>query len=79
MGPVVWPQVRGQLTKLERKTLSALIVIDVHARDVAGELASQDVQVRVRAWAKLVCCRWPCLMHGMHRRALGGHGRSFRS
>lgn len=34
-------QVRGQLSKLERKTLSALIVVDVHARDVATELANQ--------------------------------------
>lgn len=33
-------KVRGKLTKLERKTLSALIVIDVHARDTAQELAS---------------------------------------
>lgn len=37
-------KVRGQLTKLERKTLSALIVVDVHARDVAVELAAQGVQ-----------------------------------
>ena len=34
---------RGQLTKLDRKTLSALIVIDVHARDVAVDLARQGV------------------------------------
>ena len=36
-------KVRGQLTKLDRKTLSALIVIDVHARDVAVDLAKQGV------------------------------------
>lgn len=36
-------RVRGQLSSLERKVLSALIVIDVHARDVAAELAAKGV------------------------------------
>ena len=35
--------VRGQLTKLQRKTLSALVVIEVHARDVVAQLAKQGV------------------------------------
>lgn len=36
-------QVRGQLSKLERKTIGALIVIDVHARDVCKILAESNV------------------------------------
>ncbi|XP_073386521.1 uncharacterized protein [Physcomitrium patens] len=36
-------KVRGQLSKLERKTIGALIVIDVHARDVCKALAEQGV------------------------------------
>lgn len=38
-----YAQVRGQLSKLERKTIGALIVIDVHARDVCKILAEQGV------------------------------------
>ena len=42
--------VRGKLSKLERKTLSALVVIDVHARDTvanmvqAGRAATKDFE-----------------------------------
>ncbi|KAJ3049383.1 Dynein heavy chain 7, axonemal [Rhizophlyctis rosea] len=35
--------VRGDLSPMSRMTLSALVVIDVHARDVVGELEKQNV------------------------------------
>ena len=34
---------RGKLTSLERKTIGALIVIDVHARDVVKTLADANI------------------------------------
>jgi dynein heavy chain len=34
--------VRGELTPLNRATLSALVVMDVHARDVAAALAAEE-------------------------------------
>lgn len=37
-------RVRGTLTRLERKTLSALIVIDVHARDIVACLQERGIQ-----------------------------------
>ncbi len=36
--------VRGQLTSLERATCGALVVIDVHARDVTAEMAHKGVE-----------------------------------
>eukprot|EP00958_Prasinococcus_capsulatus_P016076 scaffold1766_cov401-Prasinococcus_capsulatus_cf.AAC.33 len=42
LGDIV-EKVRGTLTKLERKTMGALTVLEVHARDVVGELARQHV------------------------------------
>eukprot|EP00741_Cyanophora_paradoxa_P008927 tig00000142_g8641.t1 len=35
--------VRGDLTELNRITLSALVTLDVHGRDVVGEMAEADV------------------------------------
>ena len=36
--------VRGQLSKLHRKILAALITIDVHARDIVEQLAADEVR-----------------------------------
>ena len=45
--------VRGQLTKLNRETLSALVVMDVHARDVVQELATMQIEGNPQEFAWL--------------------------
>lgn len=35
--------VRGRLSRMQRAVLSALIVIEVHAKDVAAKLVEQEV------------------------------------
>lgn len=35
--------VRGRLSKMQRAILSALIVIEVHAKDVAAKLVEEEV------------------------------------
>jgi dynein heavy chain, axonemal len=53
-------RVRGALTHLQRATLSALVVKDVHARDVAAELASADIagQADAFAWTSQLRTYW---------------------
>lgn len=36
--------VRGNLTKLQRATCGALVVIDVHARDITIQMSEQGVE-----------------------------------
>lgn len=49
--------VRGSLTKLQRATCGALVVIDVHARDVTLQMAEQGVEdVRDFKWESQLRC-----------------------
>ena len=36
--------VRGNLTRMQRSIMSALIVIEVHSRDVVGKMVSEGVK-----------------------------------
>ena len=49
--------VRGELTKLQRATIGALVVIDVHARDVVVEMADAGVE-RDSDFKWLACLRY---------------------
>lgn len=66
-------KVRGQLSNLERKILSALIVVDVHARDVAAELASKGVSSEsdFDFVSQLRCVSSRVVLLGVHVVALG--------
>eukprot|EP00967_Tisochrysis_lutea_P105099 scaffold159969_cov23-Tisochrysis_lutea.AAC.1 len=51
--------VRGGLTALQRGTLGALVVMDVHARDVVAELAKEHVHdVGDFAWQAQLRSYW---------------------
>lgn len=55
--------VRGSLTKLERASCSALIVIDVHARDVVVAMSEQGVEdVTDFNWESQLRCAAQCLI-----------------
>jgi dynein heavy chain, axonemal len=52
--------VRGTLTSLERATCGALVVIDVHARDVVADMAARKVEdVRDFNWCERRACSVP--------------------
>lgn len=51
--------VRGGLTSLQRGTLGALVVMDVHARDVVADLAKENIQdVGDFAWQAQLRSYW---------------------
>lgn len=49
--------VRGRLERLQRATLSALVVMDVHARDSAADLATAGIEGQPGAFAWLAQLR----------------------
>ncbi len=51
--------VRGELTQQQRATLGSLVVMDVHARDVAAELVAQGITtVTDFAWQSQLRMYW---------------------
>jgi len=47
--------VRGSLPDLHRRTLAALITIDVHARDIVDNLIRSDVCIAMLVYQSIVC------------------------
>ena len=65
--------VRGTLPDLHRRTLSALITIDVHARDIVDNLIRQAQLVHfVRFFWTLPVFRWIVTAHLSIRKSQGG-------
>ena len=77
--------VRGELTKLQRKTIGALVVLDVHARDVVDKLVKDKItsdldfawlsQLRYYFEDEQLYCRMitASLRYGTERRPKLGH------
>ena len=42
--------VRGEMSALERCTIGALVVVDVHARDVVQEMVDDKVRAGQACW-----------------------------
>jgi dynein heavy chain, axonemal len=56
--------VRGPLTKLQRATCGALVVIDVHARDITIEMSEQGVEdIHDFNWESQLRCAPASFMH----------------
>jgi hypothetical protein len=64
--------VRGELPDLARATLSALVVMDVHARDVAAQLAAEGIEGQAShfSWLSQLRMYWevggPCMQAASH-------------
>lgn len=58
--------VRGRLSKMQRGVLSALIVIEVHAKDVAAKLVDENVSsVHDFEWISQLRCGVIHLLPGL--------------
>ena len=53
--------VRGKLSKLGRMIMSALIVIEVHARDVVAKMLEENVK-NVNDFEWISQLRWICIV-----------------